>query len=76
MLKRIVHFYIDGFRSMTLGRTLWALILIKLFIMFAIVKPFVSPNFLATQFDNDAQRAEHVLSNLSQRPAGGSSTSP
>lgn len=76
MLRRIVHFYLDGFRSMTLGRTLWALILIKLFIMFAIVKPFVSPNYLSTQFDSDAQRAEHVLSNLSQRPAGGPSTSP
>ena len=30
----IWRFYRDGFRSMTLGRTLWAVILIKLFIMF------------------------------------------
>ena len=29
---RIFRFYYDGFREMTLGRTLWAIILIKLFI--------------------------------------------
>ena len=30
---RIFRFYYDGFREMTLGRTLWAIILIKLFIL-------------------------------------------
>ena len=34
LLVRIWTFYRDGFREMTLGRTLWAIILIKLFIMF------------------------------------------
>ena len=31
---RVWHFYRDGFRAMTVGRYLWALILIKLFILF------------------------------------------
>ena len=47
--KRIVQvweFYRDGFRSMTIGRTLWKLILIKLFIMFVILKLFVFTAFL------------------------------
>ena len=47
--KRIVQvweFYRDGFRSMTIGRTLWKLILIKLFIMFVILKLFFFPAFL------------------------------
>lgn len=35
--------YYDGFRNMKLGKTLWAIILIKLFIMFAILKVFSSP---------------------------------
>ena len=38
LLVRIWTFYRDGFREMTLGRTLWAIILIKLFIMFFILK--------------------------------------
>lgn len=31
----IWRFYLEGFRSMTLGRTLWLIILVKLFIMFS-----------------------------------------
>ena len=39
-LRRIVRFYLEGFREMTVGRTLWCIILIKLFIMFAVLKLF------------------------------------
>lgn len=45
LLTRIWIFYRDGFREMTLGRTLWAIILIKLFIMFFILKLFFFPSF-------------------------------
>ncbi len=43
---RVYDLYYDGFRHMKLGRTLWAIIIIKLFIMFAILKVFFFPNFL------------------------------
>ena len=43
LLTRIWIFYRDGFREMTLGRTLWTIILIKLFIMFFILKLFFLP---------------------------------
>jgi hypothetical protein len=43
---RIWHFYVDGFRNMTLGRTLWLIILLKLFIMFFILRIFFFPRFL------------------------------
>ena len=46
LLRRVVKFYIEGFRSMTLGRTLWCIILLKLFIMFAVLKPFFFPSHL------------------------------
>ena len=45
-LYRIFDLYYDGFRSMKLGRTLWAIILIKLFIIFIVLKIFFFPNFL------------------------------
>ena len=51
LLTRIWIFYRDGFREMTLGRTLWAIILIKLFIMFFILKLFFFP-FLPWRQDN------------------------
>ena len=53
MLTRIFHFYVDGFRSMKTGRKLWAIIFIKLFIMFAILKVFFFPDYLQTNFAND-----------------------
>lgn len=38
--------YYDGFRNMTVGKTLWTVILIKLFIIFAILKVFFLPDFI------------------------------
>lgn len=37
-LLTIWNFYLEGFRSMTLGRTLRVIILLKLFVMFFILK--------------------------------------
>ena len=65
---RIFRFYRDGFRSMTLGKTLWRVILIKLFIMFAVLKLFFFPNFLKTHFVTDDQRANYVMEQIT-RPA-------
>lgn len=45
---KIWRFYVDGFRGMTLGRTLWFIILVKLFIMFFILRLFFFPNYLNT----------------------------
>ena len=45
-LYRVYDLYVDGFRSMKLGRTLWAIILIKLFVIFVILKLFFFPNFI------------------------------
>ena len=47
---------------MTLGRTLWAIILLKLFIMFAILRLFFFPDQLAGM--SQEQRSEHVLEQL------------
>ena len=40
LVTGIWQFYVEGFRSMTLGRTLWLIIAIKLFIMFFILRLF------------------------------------
>lgn len=40
------QFYVNGFRNMKLGKTLWLIILVKLFIMFFILRLFFFPKFL------------------------------
>ncbi len=63
---KIWRFYRDGFLSMTLGRTLWAIILIKLFVIFFILRLFFFPNLLQRDFDTDEERANQVIKNLTQ----------
>ena len=64
-LYRVFDLYYDGFRSMRLGKTLWAIILIKLFIMFAILKVFFFPNFLKEHAQGD--EAGYVATELIER---------
>jgi len=45
-IQKIWRFYVDGFRGMTLGKTLWLIILVKLFIMFFILRIFFFHNYL------------------------------
>lgn len=47
-ISSIAYLYIDGFRQMTWGKTLWAVILIKLLIIFAVLKIFFFPDYIAT----------------------------
>lgn len=63
---KLYLFYRDGFRSMVLGRTLWKIILIKLLIMFAVLKVFFFQDYLKYNFNNDQDRAGHVLENLTR----------
>ncbi len=62
-LRKAFYFYYDGFRSMTLGKTLWAIILIKLFIIFVVLKLFFFPDYIGQHAD-EGQEDEFVASEL------------
>jgi len=65
LFNRIFLFYYDGFRNMSLwGRKVWLIIIIKLFIMFAILKIFFFPDFLKVKYKTDKERSEYVLEQL------------
>ncbi|MDO4320115.1 MAG: DUF4492 domain-containing protein [Bacteroidales bacterium] len=65
-LQNIIAMYREGFRSMTVGRSLWTIIIIKVIILFAVIKLFFMPDKLATEYDNDSDRARAVRTALSQ----------
>jgi hypothetical protein len=65
-MKKVLQFYIDGFRGMTLGRTLWAIILVKLFILFFVLKLFFFPNYLKKNFNNNQERSSRVIENFTK----------
>ena len=65
-LYKAFDLYYEGFRSMTLGRTLWAVILIKLFIMFVVLKCFFFPNFIK-EHSEEGREAEFVSGQVLER---------
>lgn len=55
---RIFRFYVDGFRQMTWGRTLWIIIGVKLAVMFLILRLFFFQPTLKGM--TDTQKADAV----------------
>jgi len=65
LLNRLFRFYYDGFSNMPgWGRRVWVIIIIKLFIMFVILRIFFFQDFLHKNWPNDKERSEHVLDQL------------
>ncbi len=66
IMKKIVIFYLDGFRSMRLGKKLWLLVAIKFFILFAIVKLLFFPDVMKVKLHNDEARSTYVIDQLTR----------
>ncbi len=67
LFVRIFRFYLDGFRNMSAwGRQVWIVILIKLFIIYAVLKLFFFPDILQKRFDTNEQRSDYVLEQLTK----------
>jgi len=66
LLRNIFYFYYQGFKCMTLGKRLWAIVLIKLIIIFVVLRFFFFPNFLKSNFTTDEERSKHVIEQLTK----------
>ncbi|UCN01192.1 DUF4492 domain-containing protein [Sulfurimonas sp. SWIR-19] len=64
--RSVFYLYYDGFVNMRVGKTLWILIAVKLFVMFAIVKWLFFPNILQENFKTDTQRSQYILQQLTK----------
>lgn len=66
-LKRVLgvfEFYRQGFSAMRLGKTLWGVIFVKLFVIFVLLKIFVFDENLNSAFVKDTDKSDFVLRNL------------
>jgi len=66
MILKIYTFYQDGFKNMVVGKKLWVIILIKFFVMFAILKLFFFPDYLNTNFKTNEEKSNYVLEQITQ----------
>ena len=65
LAKKIFSFYLDGFRNMSVSnRKLWVILLIKLFILFAVLKIFFFPDFLSSKYKTDHEKSNHVIEQI------------
>lgn len=62
-LYKVFDLYYDGFRNMRLGKTLWLIILVKLFVIFVILKLFFFPNFIKEHAE-EGQESEFVATQV------------
>ncbi|BDL89115.1 DUF4492 domain-containing protein [Campylobacter jejuni] len=63
-ISQIFNFYKKGFKNLTLGKTLWKIIFIKLFVMFVILKLFIFDVNFNSIFKSDKEKSTFVLKNL------------
>jgi len=69
LMGRLFRFYYDGFKNMSVwGKRVWLIIIIKLFIILAILKVFFFQDFLKRKYDNDKQRSDYVIEQLINSP--------
>jgi len=66
---RVWRFYVEGFKSMTIGKSLWVIILLKLAILFLVFRLFFFPDVLGSTYNSDEERAQAVRSALTERTA-------
>lgn len=67
VIKNIWNFYYRGFKDMpSWGRKAWLIIIVKLFIMFAVLKLLFFPNFLNSNFETDEEKANFVIEQLTK----------
>ncbi len=65
-IKEILRFYTEGFKHMSVGKTLWKIIALKLFIFFIVIKMLFFPDILEEHFNTDEDRSAYILDTLTQ----------
>ena len=64
-MNSILKFYYDGFTNLTVGKTLWKLVIIKL-LAFLLIYIFFFSGAISSKFNNQQQREDFISQNLSK----------
>jgi hypothetical protein len=64
-LRNLFLFYYEGFRTMSWwGKKVWLIIILKLCIIFLLLRLFFFPDFLKSNFRTDRERSDYVIEQL------------
>ena len=63
-MRNIFEFYIDGFRNMKVGKTLWKIIIIKLAVILLFLNIFIHDKSIKSEYKTDEAKSNFVYENL------------
>ena len=63
-INKIYNFYLDGFKNMKIGKTLWKIIFIKLTVIFVFLNYFIHDKSINTEYKSDQSKSNYVYHNL------------
>ena len=66
VVRKAMDFYVDGFRRMTWGRELWWIILLKLVVLFVVLRLFFFKPVMGGM--TEGEKAEQVAEKLTSHP--------
>lgn len=67
-LRKILFFYYDGFCNLSWwGKRVWIIILVKVFVIFAILKVFFFQDFLR-KFETNQEKGNYVMEQILNLP--------
>ncbi len=65
MFKKVFVFYRDGFKSQSkTSKRLWLIIIVKLIIMFAILKIFFFKDFLNSKAKTEEEKSQYIINKI------------
>ena len=69
-LRKVFYFYRDGFASMTIGKSLWLIIIIKVVVIFLVLKMFFFPDILEKKStERGMSKNDYVMERMMMRNA-------
>lgn len=63
-LRNFINLYINGFKNMTLGKTLWSIGIIKILIFIFVFKMLFFNETINTRFDTEQEKINFIYNNL------------
>ncbi len=64
IIKKTYLFYFEGFKNMTIGKTLWKIIALKLLVILVFLKLFVHDKTFKSEYTTTEAKSDFVSTNL------------
>ena len=64
IITKIYNFYLEGFKNMILGKTLWKIVILKILVITLFLNYFIHNKTFKTEYSTTEQKVDFVYKNL------------